>query len=282
MKNILKITTILLLCLVWSCEQDDSGANEDLVVTPTQVTVSFTDQNDGTVLLEDGGAVTLEVTLDQALTYDSILTLDVTSSDGSIETTAGVMEVAFTPVANLAAGETSASFDFVFSDDTITDGTEVYTVSISNLESASGVYPINRFITGADLTRTITAVEGDLPLTVVTTAGDVNVLLEWATAEDLDLYLRDEPGFDGGNPNIATSWFSQPESMPIAGGLADGTYYIGVDSFLDTAPFGVPCILTLTFPDATAEVLLTELNEFIWIQVDKSTNGSVVTYTIFN
>lgn len=282
MKNIFKITTILLVLLVWSCEQDDSGANEDLVVTPTQVTVSFTDQNDGTVLLEDGGAVTLEVTLDEALTYDSILTLEVTSSDGSIETTPGVMEVAFTPVANLAAGETSASFDFVFSDDTITDGTEVYTVSIANLESASGAYAINRFITGADITRTITAVEGDLPLTVVTTAGDVNVLLEWATAEDLDLYLRDEPGFDGGNPNIATSWFSQPESMPIAGGLADGTYYIGVDSFLDTAPFGVACTLTLTFPDATAEVLLTELNDFIWIQVDKSTNGSVVTYTIFN
>ncbi len=119
-------------------------------------------------------------------------------------------------------------------------------------------------------------------LEFVTIAGGVDVVLDWATGEDLDLYLRDEPGFDGGSSNIDYSWWDQPESMTIPSALADGDYYIGVDNFLVDPPFQVDCTLTLTFPDGNSVEVLDELTYFRWIHISKSTSGSDVTYTIYD
>ncbi len=271
MKNLKYIIYFFSLALIFSCGEDDvdSITNPGTFTDSNQVNIGFTDSNDGMLLLENGGTVTYTVTLSEALAADATVSFAMSSSDGSAE-------ASFSSVV-ISAGSTSADVTVTFTDDGQNDSAgEVNTFTIANVE-----YPSSPtvYLTYDGSSRTSNVFD-TLPLIIDTTPGDVAIRLDWAGSEDLDLYLRDEPGFAGGNPNIDFSWFSQPETMTMPGALADGEYYIGVDNFNVTPPYSVACTLVVTFPDAQSELLISELTDFIWIKVTKETTPTGVRYLI--
>lgn len=277
MKNILKFSTFLLLVAVfWSCEEDDNVANTDLGAIPTQVNVSLQMVSDASTVSENGGTVNFEVSLENSLPIDIDITLDVTSSDGSNETTSGIPEFTLTEGV-ITSGTTSVIITATFVDDTIMDITETYTFSLANAQFSSS--NSDYYITSNPSTSSQVTVIDELDPTITTIVGDVSIVLDWAGFEDLDLYLRDEPGFDGGAGNIDFSWYSQPEEMTIDATLSDGEYFIGFNDFSGSP--SVPCDLTLTFPDGQELQVADEATaDVVWIPITKITVGDEVWYFI--
>lgn len=285
-KNIL-LTTLLASAFI-ACENDDFGPVEGTVTPTEQVEIGFTDSNDNAMVLEAGGTVTYDIALSKPIQYDGVVSLSVTSSDDSLETTPGVTEVSYGE-ATIPAGSTTASITLTFSDDTIVDPLETYTVTLSNFVTTETL--TEQFITPTTLEENRSRKVGVydvLPIVINTEPGDVEINLDWRSSEDLDLYLRDQPTVF--STVLGNSWFSQPENITMAGTLADGDYYIGLDNFNVPTPYNVPCTFKLVFPDGNEEILLSALETTdsqpangepdIWFKVSKTTNGSNVTYTI--
>lgn len=270
MKNLKYILYFFTLALVFSCGEDDvdSVTNEGTVTDSRQVTIGFTGTDTDDFLLENGGTATYTFALSEALPSDATVTFAMSSDDGSAEASFGTVVV--------PAGDTEGSVTVTFTDDGAADAEEFNTFSIWNVEYVTSP---TIYLTYDGSVRTSTVFDV-LPIFIDTTPGDVTVRLDWAGGEDLDLYLRDEPGFAGGNPNFAFSWFDQPEVMNMSGGLPDGVYYIGVDNFLVSPPFTVVCSLSLTFPDAQDVIVLDELTIQTWVKVTKSTTATGVRYII--
>ena len=266
-----------------SCEDDDTVANESLLNEPTQVKVEFTDLNDGTEVLEDGGTVALELSLSQALTYDAIGTIEVTSSDGSLETSPGVTEVTYTTTFALSAGETTATINLTFADDTLDDVSEVYTVTISNLESVDGAYPTTSFLLGGDTTRTINVLD-NFATVVVTVVGDVTIIFTWDDGSDLDIRLR-----DSGLSTISTGylWASGgSESVTLAETEPDDLYTVSIRPW-DVADSEQNWTLEFVSPAGSEFFTGTLTNassgwsqEDNILQIEKVTSGADVTYTL--
>ena len=270
MKNLKYILYFFTLALVFSCGEDDvdSVTNEGSVTDSRQITIGFTGTDPGDFLLENGGTATYTFALSEALPSTATVTFAMNSDDGSAE-------ASFSTV-TIPAGDTEGTVTVTFTDDGVADAEEVNTFSIWNVEYTTSP---SIYLTYDGSVRTATVFDV-LPIFVDTTPGGVTIRLDWPGSEDLDLYLRDEPGFAGGNPNIAFSWFDQPEVMTMPGGLADGVYYIGVDNFLVTPPFNVPCTLSLTFPDNQDVVPLTELTIQTWVKITKETTATGIRYII--
>ncbi|MBL4605769.1 MAG: hypothetical protein JKY02_08965 [Flavobacteriaceae bacterium] len=270
MKNLKYILYFFTLALVFSCGEDDvdSVTNEGSVTDSRQITIGFTGVDSDDFLLENGGTATYTFALSEALTSEATVTFAMTSDDGSAEATFSTVVI--------PQGDTEGTVTVTFTDDGVADAEEFNTFSIWNVEYTSSP---TIYLTYDGSVRTATVFDV-LPIFIDTTAGNVSIRLDWATGEDLDLYLRTFPGFTSGGANIAFSWFDQPETMTMPGALADGVYYIGVDNFLVTPPFSVACTLSLTFPDAQDVVVLTELTEITWVKITKLTTATGVRYII--
>jgi len=272
MKNILKISILSMVLgfSFYSCDDDDSIPNQDLLFVPTEVAVSLSRVSTDVSVPESGGQVVYNVDLTSALSYDLDVTLDVVSSDGSIETTTGLVELSGVGSATIASGDTTVTFTIDFIDDTVLDFTETYTFSIGSIVS-SGSSSDSYLL---DVSSSESILVTDTP-DIITTAGDFDINLDWTGNTDLDLYLR-----DGDGSTIDYSWYSQPENITFLESYADGDYAIGVDDYYDS-PLPTSCDLTLTFPDGQTLPLLDEATaDFIWFQVTKLTNGSEVWYYI--
>ena len=287
MKKIkLSIYTLLLSLALVSCESETTNLVEGVATPTEQVVIEFSDTNLKTDILENGGTATYQVSLSKPLPVDGVVVFDISSSDGSIESTAGVGEVSHNEV-KIPAGETSVSVTFTFTDDTVSDAEEIYNVSIKNLNVSETL--IKHFITLNEKSdaRTINVYD-TLPLVVEAPLGDADIVLNWPGSEDLDLYLRSEAKIT--STVIANSWYSQPESVTITQALADGDYFLGLDNFDIATPYSVPCTLAINFAGGKSEVLLTSLDTVataaangepdIWYKINKTTNGSKVVYTI--
>ncbi|MCF2875952.1 MULTISPECIES: hypothetical protein [unclassified Tenacibaculum] len=287
MKKIKLSIYILLLSLGFvSCESETTDPVEGIATATEQIVIGFSDTNLKTTVLENGGTATYQVSLSKPLPVDGVVVFDITSSDGSTESTSGVGEVSYGEV-KIPAGETSATVTFTFADDTVADAEEIYNVSIKNLSVSTTL--IKYFITlnNKSSERTINVYD-TLPLVVEVPVGDMDIVLDWPGSEDLDLYLRSEAKIT--STVIANSWFSQPEEVTITQALADGDYFLGLDNYDIATPYNIPCTLSLNFSGGKSEVLLTSLETTataaangepdIWYKINKVTYGSKVTYTI--
>lgn len=287
MKKIKLSIYILLLSLGFvSCESETTDPVEGVATATEQVVIGFSDTNLKTNVLENGGTATYQISLSKPLPVDGVVVFDITSSDGSTESTSGINEVSHNEV-RIAAGETSASVTFTFSDDTVADAEEIYSVSIKNLNVSKTL--IKHFITLNEKSggRSINVYD-TLPLVIEGPVGNMDIVLDWAGSEDLDLYLRSEAKIT--STVIANSWYSQPEKVTITQALADGDYFLGLDNFDIATPYNIPCTLSLNFSGGKSEVLLTSLETTatapangepdIWYKIKKETDGSKVTYTV--
>lgn len=261
--------------LFTSCETDDATANEDLVNAVGQTKVEFVDQNNGLSILEDGGTVAFELRLNSPLPYDAIVTIDVTSSDGSLETTSGVTEVTYDSTINIQAGGTGANVLLTFADDTLDDGSEIYTVSIVNVEPADGVFPLTSFVLGGDLSREV-GVFDFLPL--FTIEGDVDISLTWASGQDMDLELY--AGNQSTSNQVDGSYsVGSVETVTLPSGSTDGDYSVWIEEWLGlSAP--VDFTLTLRFPDNQQEVFTgTVTQDGFYLVINRATVGSSIAYS---
>lgn len=287
MKKIkLSIYTLLLSLAIVSCESETTNLVEGVATATEQVVIGFSDTNLKTDVLENGGTATYQISLSKPLPVDGVVVFDINSSDGSIESTAGVGEVSYNEV-KIPAGETSVNVTFTFTDDTVSDAEEIYSVSIKNLNVSQTL--TKHFVTLKEDNgiRTINVYD-TLPLVVEAPLGDADIVLNWAGSEDLDLYLRSEAVIT--STVIANSWYSQPEEVTITQALADGDYYLGLDNYDVATPYSIPCTLAINFAGGKSEVLLTSLDTVataaangepdVWYKINKTTNGTKVVYTI--
>ncbi len=277
MKNLKNLIYIMLAVFVFSaCDNDDFGHVEGEFTMPTQVKIGFTDDNEGMSVLEAGGMVSLELSLSNLVGYDAVFQLELTSSDGSLETTAGVAEVTYPTSATISAGQTSTTIDLTFADDTIDDVIETYTLSIADVTSASSA---DSFVLLGETSRTLNVFDS-LPLQITTTSGDVGVTLSWTdVGYDMDLYLVEGNQDLNGAIVDSSLGYTTTEPTTLPSDVADGDYSVYINQFLFTAD--VPYTMTFDFPDATQEVLTGTVSEdsFV-ITFNKTTNGSDIVYSI--
>lgn len=287
MKKIkLSIYAALLSLAFVSCESETTDLVEGTVTPTKHIVVEFSDSNLKTDVLEDGGVASYQVSLSKPLPVDGVVTFDISSSDGSTETTNGLGEISYNEVV-IPAGQTSADVTFTFNDDNLADSEETYTISIKDFKTSEVLNDYFFTLNQESSLREVTVFD-ELPLSVETSLGDTDLILNWPGGEDLDLYLRSEP--TTASTVYANSWFSQPESVTISQSLPDGDYYLGLDNYNVATPYSIPCTLTISFPDGKSELLLSSLDTTasaaanggpdIWFKITKVTNGDKVVYTI--
>ena len=146
---------------------------------------------------------------------------------------------------------------------------------VVHIDRVTGTTETQNKVIDTDLDTVTVKITG--PVTVVTTVGNVEVVLDWTSGEDLDLYFVDPSG----NFALDYSWWDQPEGVTISGTVADDNYFILIDNYGAPAQFEVACTLTFYFPDGSSFVAIDgPIFEDTWIPFTKSTNGSEVTYVI--
>ena len=126
MKNFKYLSIVLALTLFIACGEDDvdSITNDGTFTETSEISIGFSDTNDGMLLLEAGG--TVDFTLSHSgfsLNSDVVVTLEMSSSDGSVEAT-------FPQTVTIPAGSTSADITVVLADDGIAGDSETYTCTI--------------------------------------------------------------------------------------------------------------------------------------------------------
>lgn len=277
MKNLKNLIYIMLAVLVFTaCENDDFGPVEGEFTMPSQVKIGFTDDNEGMSIIEAGGMVSLELSLSNPVSYDAVFQLELTSSDGSLETTAGVTEVTYPTVATISAGQTSTTVDLTFADDTIDDVMETYTLSIADITSETSM---DSFVLLGETSRVLNVFDS-LPLEITTTGGDVGVTLSWTdSGYDMDLYIVEGNQDLNGAVVDSSLGFTTTEPTTLPSDVADGDYSVYINQYLFTAD--VPYTMTFDFPDGAQEVLMGTVSEdsFV-ITFSKTTNGSEIVYAI--
>jgi len=264
--------------------QNDINSNAEGVFTPAnEVTIGFTDSNDNLTVLEDGGTVTYEVALSKALPYNLEVELNVVSSDGSLASS-GIDEFTSSGKVVITAGSTTASFTFTFNNDTLNDNLETYTVTIGNAITTDGTLT-EQYLTisaepGTDM-RTINVADS-LPVVVVTTLADVDFNFSWMGGSDLDCRLRTDSG-----TTIDTGYSVTPgETVTLPQNAADGTYIFSIRPWTVTST-SVNYSVDFVSPAGTETfngILIDGTNswtmEVLFLQIEKVTSGTQVTYTL--
>lgn len=242
---------LAVLCMVlglsfYSCEEDSDVTNEELLVTPSEVNIQFTDSNNGMIVSETG-TVSYVVSLSRALDVDAVITFNVTSSDGSLESNPGYPEVAFTEQVSLAAGQTSVVLDLTFSDDRINEASEDYVISITNLSPVSGNFDTNLYVVnGSDDSRNIEVVD-------FINTGNVVFTLTWDDgSQDNDLRLF-EGNQDVSNELDSSTSVGASEDVTLDGGEFLGEYSLWIEQWPSFSA-DVEYTLTVSVPDEADQI----------------------------
>jgi len=288
MKKNIKFLTILCMVLglsFYSCEDDSTVANEELLVTPTEVSVNFVDANNNLSIIE-GEDVVLNVQLSSALSVTT--TLEVMVQSGG--TDASATEVAYTSSFEIAAGSTSQDITLSFLDDGdyLLSDIQTYTVSFN-----MGNMDANLYLISTDSNRTITVSEPLPPGTVVTTTpGDLSISVAFASGADIDVYglegmLTDGPSLLAANLFDSSAGYSNPEVISLATASADGDYTIFISDYNDGYPTDIT--ITLDFAGGEQEVFNLVVDDAMFaglisgdvkLFINKASSGADVTYTI--
>ena len=288
MKKNIKFLTILCMVLglsFYSCEDDSTVANEELLVTPTEVSVNFVDANNNISIIE-GEDVVLNVQLSSALSIAT--TLDVMVQSGGAD--ASATEVAYTSSFEIAAGSTSQDITLSFLDDGdyLLSDIRTYTVSFN-----MGNMDPNLYLISTDANRTITVSEPLPPGTVVTTTtGDLSISVGFAAGGDIDVYglegmLTDGPALLAANLFDVSAGYSNPEVINLANGSSDGDYTIFIRDYNGGYPTDV--VVTLDFAGGEQEVFNLVVDDAMFaglidgdvkLFINKASSGAAVTYTI--
>lgn len=283
MKNLKSILYLLLFSFAFvACENNDFDPVEVNYKDPKQVKIVFTDQNNGEIVVEDGGQASFELSITEALPYDAEITLRVTSSDGSLETTAGVNEVSYDETIMLPAGQKSTAINLSFVDDNLNDTYEVYTLEVANFktsESLKDYFVISSSLESEKYRKVI--VFDDMPDEIVTTVpGDVSIELNWRDASrDMDLYIF--RGFSLTRAALIdfSEGFSTREEITLPAGEADNLLGVYVNQYQFTAD--VDANIVFKFPDETERTYSYTVSQpqFVFSLV-KITQGEQVVYAI--
>ena len=281
MKNLKLIIYLFVFSFAFiACENDDFGPVESTVTETKEVVIGFSDDINGAIVLENGGEVVFNVSLSRALPYDGMVELEVTSSDGSIEST-GVQEVTYQESFMIPAGTKIVPIKFTFSDDTISDNGEIYTVKIKNFstsETLTDLYIIGA--TSIDEKERTVKVYDVLPDMIETIVGDVTIEFIWRdSSRDMDLYLIRGTELLNANVIDSSEGFTTTEIVDLPSTEADNTFTVYVNQYAFTAD--VDYRIKFTFPDAQEiEYTGTISQDSSLFQFDKVTNGGDVSYLI--
>ena len=275
MKKIKHLVYIAFLSLlVVSCED-----NTESVTNPgefsgesiKEIKVSFTDTNMSPTLTE-GETTSFRVEMPQVVNGEVEISLEVTSSDGNAEAT-------FPSKITFANGERAKYFDVTPTDDGMVES-ETFTVKITNVEVDLNTNE-QFFVHTGDDTRTITV--KDVPTPIVTTVGDFTFNFSWTGTNDLDCRLLDSPPttiFD-------TGYSTTPgESVTLSAAVPDGDYLFTVrpwtvnDASIDYTIDAVAPTETRSYSGNFMNLTGNWTMEFIVLEINKSTNGAVVTYMV--
>ena len=274
MKNIKYLALFLSFTILFSCGEDDveSITNDGTYTATSEISVGFSDSNDGLLLLEAGGTANYTISTSVgALPVDMVVVLSLDSSDGSVEAT-------FSDSVTIPAGSTSVDVTVTFTDDGVAGDAETYTLGIADViiqGDTSGYY-----ITTAEQSRTINIVDS-LPVVVVTTPSDVDFNFTWTGTSDLDIRIR-----DAGLNDIDTGYSTSPgEVVTLGQADADGVYALSIRpwSVADpTSDYTIEFVSPAGTETFTGTVTLSGgfwADEFTVLEVEKSTDAGQVTYT---
>ena len=279
MKNIKYLALLFSLTLLISCGQDDvDSVTNPGVLTPTsEINLGFTDANGGQLVLESGGdAITFVIGLStNPLPVATTITLVGSSTSGSLN------GASYPETVTIPAGDTSVDVVVSFVDDGVPEGTDVETFTIEILDADFGGSN-DYYLTPGDISRTIDVTD-TLPLSVVTTVGDVDFGFYWGDSSDLDCRIR-----DAALNSISIGYTVTPgENVTLPGSVSDGVYTFSIRPW-DVASSAIDYLIEMEVP--TGEIypfdgkLLNATGgwsqEITSLEITKSTNGSVVTYTI--
>lgn len=260
--------------LVVSCEDNtESITNPGSFTMPEEVKVSFTDTNPNPEVTE-GETTSFRIGMNQAITGKVVVSLEVTSTDGGVEAT-------YPTTVTLEDGESAKYFDFTPTDDGNVES-EVYTITITGVDVQFADGSTKYFVYNGEYTRTVTV--KDVPTPIVTIVGDLTFNFTWAgAANDLDCRILDWPAttiFD-------TGYSTTPgESVTLDAATPDGDYVLTIRPWT-VADASIAYNIDIVVPTETRSYTGTFLNlaggwtmEFVVLQVNKSTSGGVVTYTV--
>ncbi|MCI2229964.1 hypothetical protein MC378_12370 [Polaribacter sp. MSW13] len=272
-KNIIYIAILSLL--VVSCED-----NTDSVTNPgelngdnlIEVKVGLTDDNLSAELVE-GETTSFRLEMSSILDGEVTVSLNVTSSDGDAEAT-------FPTTLTFQNGQRAMLFDVTALDDGISES-EKFTLEITNVEVDLNTNQ-DYYVHLGDTTRTISI--KDIPTPIVTTVGDLSFTLNWSGSNDLDFFL-----FDSTGSIVDVSWASSTvsgETVTLAGAAADGDYTVEMwawtvnDASIDYSVDVVAPTETQIFSGNFSGLTGVYGSQLIVLEVNKSTAGGTVTYTI--
>jgi hypothetical protein len=288
MKINFKYLTMLCLGLglaFTSCEDDSTVTNEALLVTPTQIDISFVDANNN-LSIEEGEDVMLQVQLSSALQTSTTLDVSVQTEGANASST----EVTYTSSYELAAGTTTQDIMLNFLDDAIDLSSDIqtYTITFNIVNTDASIY-----LTSGDSNRTIIVNQPPPPPTIVTTTtGDLDISVGFAAGGDIDVYglegmVNDGPGLLAATIFDSSAGLVNPEVITMANALADGDFTIFIRDYNGGYPTDV--VVTLDFAGGEQEVFNMVVDDAMFagvidgdvkLFINKSTNGAAVTYTI--
>ena len=279
MKNIKYLALLFSLTLLISCGQDDvDSVTNPGVLTPTsEINLGFTDANGGQLVLESGGdAITFVIGLStNPLPVATTITLVGSSTSGSLD------GASYPETVTIPAGDTSVDVVVSFVDDGVPEGTDVETFTIEILDADFGGSN-DYYLTPGDISRTIDVTD-TLPLSVVTTVGDVDFGFYWGDSSDLDCRIR-----DAALNSIDIGYTVTPgENVTLPGSVSDGVYTFSIRPW-DVASSSIDYLIEMEVPTGEIYPFNGKLvnasggwsQEITSLEITKSTNGSVVTYTI--
>jgi len=279
MKNIKYLALLFSLTLLISCGQDDvDSVTNPGVLTPTsEINLGFTDANGGQLVLESGGdAITFVIGLStNPLPVATTITLVGSSTSGSLD------GASYPETVTIPAGDTSVDVVVSFVDDGVPEGTDVETFTIEILDADFGGSN-DYYLTPGDISRTIDVTD-TLPLSVVTTVGDVDFGFYWGDSSDLDCRIR-----DAALNSISIGYTVTPgENVTLPGSVSDGVYTFSIRPW-SVASSSIDYLIEMEVPTGEIYPFNGKLvnasgawsQEITSLEITKSTNGSVVTYTI--
>lgn len=277
MRNIKYIAFLFTIALMISCGEDDvdSITNPGEVTPTSEISISFTDSNDGQLVLENGGMVSYTIELSvNPLSVDTQVSLGMTSSDGTID------GATFPASVTIPAGSTSVGVDVTFADDGVAEGFVAETFTLQILDADFGGSTVF-YLTPGDVNRSVDVADV-LPVIVVTTAADVDFNFDWTGTSDLDCRIRNAAlaTIDTGYSVTPTETVTLPQTAP------DGTYTVSIRPWT-VADVSIDYIFEFVSP-AGSEIFTGNIMnatpgwsiEIPAIEITKVTDGATVTYTI--